>query len=62
MRKAGLRGMTRGESVRATVTSPGDVRFPDLVQRKFTATAPNLLWVADIRAIVDYKNTGSENG
>ena len=48
MRKAGLRGMTRGKNARTTVTSRGDVRFPDLVQRKFAATAPNLLWVADI--------------
>lgn len=48
MRKAGLRGMTRGKMVRTTVTSKLDVKFPDLVKRNFTATHPNQLWVADI--------------
>ena len=49
MRKAGIRGVTRG---RRTVTTTPAARaagmFPDLVQRKFTADAPNRLWVADI--------------
>jgi len=48
MRKAGLRGMTRGKMVRTTVASKLDVKFPDLVKRNFTATRPNQLWVADI--------------
>lgn len=48
MRKAGLRGMTRGRAVRTTLSSKLDVKFPDLVKRNFTATRPNQLWVADI--------------
>lgn len=48
MRKAGLRGMTRGKIVRTTVASKLDMRFPDLVKRNFTAITPNQLWVADI--------------
>lgn len=48
MRKAGLRGITRGKMVRTTVASKLDVKFPDLVKRNFTATRPNQLWVADI--------------
>ena len=48
MRKAGLRGMTRGKTVRTTLSSKLDVKFPDLVKRNFTATRPNQLWAADI--------------
>jgi transposase InsO family protein len=48
MRKAGLRGMTRGKTVRTTVSSKLDMKFPDLVKRNFTATRPKQLWVADI--------------
>jgi len=43
MREARLWGIARGENTRTTVTSLEDVRFPDLAQRKFTATVPNLL-------------------
>lgn len=49
MRKAGLRGMTRGKTVRTTVPSKLDMKFPDLVKRNFTATRPNQLWVATLR-------------
>ena len=48
MRKAGLRGMTRGKTVRTTVSSKLDMKFPDLVKRNFNPTRPNQLWVADI--------------
>ena len=49
MRNAGLRGVTRGRRVFPT-TPAGQAagRFPELVQRAFTAEAPNRLWVADI--------------
>lgn len=49
MRKAGLRGAIRGR--RPITTTPAAQvagRFPDLVKRRFTADAPNRLWVADI--------------
>ncbi len=48
MRKAGLRGVQRGKPVFTTVTDPADQRPADLVNREFTAAAPNRLWVADI--------------
>jgi len=47
MRKAGIRGVTRR---RFTVTTHPSQRqpAPDLVKRRFEATQPNELWVADI--------------
>jgi putative transposase len=48
MRAAGLRGITRAKGPRTTVPSSGPDTRRDLVDRAFTATAPNQLWVADI--------------
>jgi putative transposase len=48
MRAAGLRGITRAKGPRTTVTGTGPETRPDLVERAFTATAPDRLWVADI--------------
>lgn len=48
MHKAGLRGVQRGKPAFTTVTNPADARPADLVNRQFTAPAPNRLWVADI--------------
>lgn len=51
MRAAQLRGASRRKFV-VTTTRPVDARpAPDLVQRAFTATGPNQLWVADITYI-----------
>ena len=48
MRKLGLYGARRGDSFyRTTRSDPSHVRAPDLVGRKFTAPAPNRLWVVD---------------
>lgn len=48
MRKAGLQGVRRGR--KPVTTRPARVvdTRPDLVDRDFTATGPNRLWVADI--------------
>ncbi len=48
MRDLGLRGVVRGKPKFTTI--PGDAadRPRDLVDRKFAASAPNRLWVADI--------------
>jgi len=47
MKKAGLEGVCRRKKYRSTRDT--DARpAPDLVERKFVATAPNQLWVADI--------------
>jgi putative transposase len=48
MRAAGIEGVRRGKRVRTTKADPGAPRHPDLVKRKFTATAPNQLWVTDL--------------
>ena len=48
MRVAGLRGISRAKGPRTTISGRGPDSRPDLVERDFTATAPNQLWVADI--------------
>ncbi|MBC5824304.1 MAG: IS3 family transposase [Candidatus Eremiobacteraeota bacterium] len=48
MRKCGLRGVSRRRFVRTTRRDRKAQRAPDLVQRNFTAVAPNRLWVADV--------------
>jgi putative transposase len=48
MRTAGLRGITRAKGPRTTVPGAGPDTRPDLVDRAFTATGPDQLWVADI--------------
>ena len=48
MRAAGLREVQRGKPVFTTITDPAAAVPADLVQRRFTAPAPNQLWVADI--------------
>lgn len=48
MRDLGLIGARRGDSFyRTTVADPAAERAPDRVNRDFTATAPNQLWVVD---------------
>ena len=49
MRSAGLRGAKRrGKSWRTTIADPAAQKRPDLVQRDFTATEPDRLWVGDL--------------
>lgn len=48
MRQAGLVGCHRRRPFQTTQRDPAAESAPDLVQRTFTATAPNALWVADI--------------
>ena len=48
MRAAGLRGITRAKGPRTTIPGTGPDTRPDLVERDFTAPAPNRLWVCDI--------------
>jgi putative transposase len=47
MRVNGWRGTRRARTDRTTVPRPGDQRAPDLVNRQFTAAAPDQLHVAD---------------
>ena len=48
MRAGGLRGISRAKGPRTTIPGTGPDTRPDLVERKFTATGPDQLWVADI--------------
>jgi len=48
MDELGLAGATRLKRVRTTVPAPASERPADLVDRVFTATAPDHLWVADL--------------
>jgi putative transposase len=50
MSKAGLAGVSRRRFVTTTVKGDGR-QAPDLVERNFTAEAPDRLWVADITYI-----------
>src|SRR5699024_9954745 len=47
MSVAGLRGVSRSKGPRTPIPGRGPDCRPDLVERDFTATAPNQLWVAD---------------
>ncbi len=50
MRAAGIQGAKRrGKPWRTTRADPGAHRSPDLVERDFSAIAPNQLWVACLR-------------
>jgi putative transposase len=48
MRSAGLRGVTRRKAPRTTIRKQDQRPAPDLVDRDFSASGPNRLWVADI--------------
>ena len=49
MRAEGLRGIKRDKTRKTTHTNGAETERPaDLVKRRFVATAPNQLWVADL--------------
>lgn len=54
MRQQGLCGVRRGRGVRTTTPEAAADRARDLVERRFAATAPNRLWVADLTYIRTY--------
>ena len=47
MREQGWEGARYGSKHKTTVADDSHVRYPDLVDRRFYAAAPNRLWVAD---------------
>jgi putative transposase len=54
MATAGWAGTLRGKAVRTTIPSAADERPTDLVDRDFTATRPNQLWVADFTYVATW--------
>jgi putative transposase len=48
MKSLGLRGISRAKSPKTTIAGTGVDTRPDLVDRDFTATACDRLWVADL--------------
>jgi putative transposase len=55
MRAMGLRGAVRGRAFkRTTVVDEMALRPPDLVEREFSASRPNQLWVADITFVATW--------
>jgi putative transposase len=57
LKEAGLRGVSRRKWPVTTVRAAQARPAPDLVQRAFTATGPNQLWVADITYIPTWSGT-----
>jgi len=51
MRLAGLQGVSRRKGCRTTIRNGDTCPAPDLVERNFTVTGPDQLWVADITYI-----------
>ena len=51
MQAAGLQGVSRRSSTRTTIRDETARAAPDLVDRDFTATGPDQLWVSDITYI-----------
>jgi len=54
MREMGLQGAIRGRKFRTTVADEAAARPSDLVDRDFTATRPNELWVADLTYVATW--------
>ncbi len=56
MREMGLAGAVRGRAWTTTTESPPNAERPtDLVDRHFTATRPNQLWVADFTYVATWR-------
>jgi putative transposase len=55
MREMGLRGTVRGATTWTTRPDATEVRPADLVERDFTATRPNALWVSDLTYVATWR-------
>jgi transposase InsO family protein len=55
MSDLGLRGVVNGKTIRTTIPDTSASRPPDLVDRDFTATRPNELWVADFTYVATWR-------
>ena len=57
MRALGLAGATRSRRIRTTVPAPVAERPADLVNRTFSARAPDRLWVADLTYVWTFRGS-----
>ncbi len=57
MGELGIRGVSRSRRVRTTIPGENANRPKDLVERDFTADAPNRLWVLDLTFVSTWKGT-----
>jgi transposase InsO family protein len=55
MRHLGLRGVVRGRAFKTTVPDSAATRPADLVERRFSASRPNQLWVADFTYVATWR-------
>ena len=54
MRDNGWEGARYGSKHKTTIADDSHVRYPDLVDRRFYASAPNRLWVADFTYVATW--------
>lgn len=54
MRRAGLQGLVRGRKKRTTIAAPVEALPLDRVQRRFVASRPNELWIADFTYVATW--------
>ena len=55
MRAMGLQGAVRGRTFKTTIPDDAAMRPPDLVDRDFSASRPNELWVADLTYVATWR-------
>ena len=55
MRQLGIAGAVRGRKHKTTIPDEAAARPADLVQRDFTASRPNQLWVADLTYVATWE-------
>src|ERR1700744_5090000 len=54
MRREGLRGVVRGRWTRTTIAAEGEDKPLDRVQRRFVASRPDELWIADFTFVATW--------
>ena len=55
MREMGLEGVVRGRKIKTTIPDEVALRPADLVDRDFSATRPNELWIADLTYVATWR-------
>jgi transposase InsO family protein len=55
MKRLGIHGVIRGKTFKTTIPDDEAARPLDLVNRKFNATRPNQLWVADLTYVATWR-------